>query len=50
MGRTGQGVPPVATTAAKGISLVRVRDRTADTASSTKLRGYEEYAIIDMSM
>ena len=39
MDRTGQGVlPPAATTAARGISLVRVRDRTADTDSWTKLR------------
>ena len=51
MDRTGQGVlPPAATTAARGISLVRVRDRTADTDSWTKLRGYDEYAIIDLSM
>ena len=39
MDRTGQGVlPPAATTAARGISLVRVRDRTADTDSWTKLQ------------
>ena len=39
MDRTGQGVlPPAATTAARGISLVRVRARTADTDSWTKLR------------
>ena len=50
MGRTSQGVPLAATTAARGISLVRVRDRTADTDSWTKLRGYDEYAIIDLSM
>ena len=38
MDRTGQGVPPAATTAAREISLVRVRARTADTNSWTKLQ------------
>jgi hypothetical protein len=38
MDRTDQGVPPAATTAAREISLVRVRARTADTNSWTKLQ------------
>ena len=38
MDRTDQGVPPAATTAARGISLARVRARTADTDSWTKVR------------
>ena len=38
MDRTGQGVPPAATTAVMEISLVRVRARTADTDSWTKLQ------------
>jgi hypothetical protein len=38
MDRTGQGVPPAATTVAREISLVRVRARTADTDRWTKLQ------------
>jgi hypothetical protein len=50
MDRICQGVPPAATTAARGISLVRVRARTADTDSWTKRGGYYTYAFINLSM